>query len=336
MSPQNHMLSCFFPTTVVFIDDSTSYLEGMLSIMNMQFAVPKLFSNPVEAVQFINQQPSILQRSFLAPNDEHPMDHAGLNIDVRNFHKKILRNNYQRFQELTVVVCDYAMPQKNGLQVLQEIKNRDLKTVMLTGEADETLATEAFNRGLIDYFMRKESDNFTETLNKVIFSLQKDYIIRETGLIVDNIVLGKLPKSCALADPAYIELFTQIKKKHHIIEFYLLDEHGSYLLVDQKGRVYFLAILDAVTLDALTQFAQDELAPPELIETLNTKKFIPFFYSEEDFTTPPSEWVSYLHPAKVLEGQQTYYYSLIPPNEIHHPKIKPEQTYQYFLEHAQS
>ncbi len=336
MSTQNHMLSCFFPTTIVFIDDSMSYLEGMLSIMNLQHAIPKLFSNPVEAVKFINQHPSILQRSFLAPMDESQNDHAGLDIDIRNFHQKILKHGDRRFHEVTVVVCDYAMPQKNGLQVLQEIKNRELKTIMLTGEADETLATEAFNRGLIDYFMRKEAENFSETLNKVVFSLQKDYIVREAGLIVDNIILGKLPKSCALADPAFVELFSHVKKKHQIVEFYLLDEHGSYLLLDQKGQPYFLAILDAVALDAYTQYAMDQQAPAAFIERLNTKKFIPFFYSEEDLETPPNEWDSYLHPAEVLQGQQTYYYSIIPPKYIHQPKLLPNQTYEYFLEHAQT
>jgi CheY-like chemotaxis protein len=334
MNMQNQMLSCFFPTTVIFIDDNVNYLEGMLSTLNMHNAVPKLFSNPIEAVQFINHHPSILQRTFIASAEEQRQDHARLDIDIRNFHKKILAAADTRFRELTVVVCDYAMPQKNGLQVLQEIKNRELKTVMLTGEADETLAVEAFNRGLIDHFLRKEATHFTETLNKIVLSLQQDYIIRETGLIVDNILLGKLPKVCALGDPAFIELFNDIKKKHHIIEYYLVDEQGSYLLLDQKGRMHFLAVLDAVGLDAFTQFAIDEQAPASFIEKLKTKQFIPFFYSEEDVTTKPNDWGSYLHPAQTLQGQNTYYYSLIPPSEIHDPMIKTNQTYEYFLEHA--
>lgn len=333
ISMQNQMLSCFFPTTVIFIDDSVSYLNGMLSTINMQHAVPKLFSNPVEGVNFINHHPSILQRSFLAQSDEEFLDPSGLDIDVRHFHKKLLQQPDKRFQELTVVVCDYAMPQKNGLQVLQEIKNRELKTVMLTGEADETLAAEAFDRGLIDYFLRKEANHFTETLNKIVLTLQQDYIIRETGIIIDNIVLGKLPKSCALIDPAFIALFNEIKKKLQIVEYYLLDEQGSYLLLNQRGEVHFLAMLDAVGLDAFMQYAIDEQAPPSLIETLKSKQYIPFFYSEEYLSTPASDWASYLHPAQVLQGQQTYYYSLIPPKEIHHPHFNENQTYEYFLEH---
>ncbi len=330
---QNQMLSCFFPSTVVFIDDKTAYLRGLLSAIDMNYIVPKMFENPVEAVQFINQQSSILQRSFLSPLDELPADHVGFDIDIRSFHQKILQQNL-RFRELTVVVCDYAMPQKNGLEVLQEVKNKDLKTIMLTGEADELLAVEAFNRGLIDHFMRKSVTNFTEKLNSIILSLQQDYIMRITDLMINNIVLGRLPSPCVLTDPAFINLFNFIKQQHHIAEYYLIDEHGGYLLLDQKGQTFFLAILDPAALDSFLQFAIDEQAPAPIIEKLKSKQFVPFFYSDEDLNTPPRDWDSYLYPAQTLEGQQTYYYCLITPPTQMSPVLTNEQTYQYFLEHG--
>jgi CheY-like chemotaxis protein len=324
MDAQNQMLSCFFPTTVVFIDDNTHHLETMLSTISMQHSIPKLFSNPVEAVHFINNHPSILLRSSQTRFDNN----------IHAFHQKLLSHASQRFRELSVVVCDYAMPQKNGLEVLQDIKKRELKTIMLTGEADETIAVEAFNRGLIDHFLRKEIPNFSEVINNTILSLQQDYILRETGLIVDNIVLGKLPAGCALTDPMFMKLFNEIKRKFQIIEYYLLDEQGSYLLLNQKGQVHFLAVLDAVGLDAVTQQAIEEEAPSNIIEALTTKKFMPFFYTEEDAATPVAEWESFLYPAHLLKGQQNYYYALIPPNKIHHPKLHPNQTYEHYLEHG--
>ncbi|MGA2654465.1 MAG: response regulator [Gammaproteobacteria bacterium] len=324
MDAQNQMLSCFFPTTVVFIDDNTHHLETMLSTIDMEHSVPKLFSNPVEAVTFINNHPSILKRSSQVRFDNN----------IKNFHKKLLGHADQRFRELSVVICDYAMPQRNGLEVLQDIKNRELKTIMLTGEASESLAIEAFNRGLIDHFLRKEVPNFAEVINTTILGLQKDFIHRETGILVENIALGKLPNGCVLTDPTFMRLFNEVRRKFQIIEYYLLDEQGSYLLMNQKGQIYFLAILDAVDLDAHTQFAIEEQAPQNIIEALQTKKFMPFFYSEEDAQTPPADWATFLHPVHMLKGNDTYYYSLIPPAKIHHPKIHPNQTYEYFLEHA--
>ncbi|HLF66834.1 MAG TPA: response regulator, partial [Gammaproteobacteria bacterium] len=245
---QNQMLSCFFPTTVVFIDDNSNYLTGLLSSINMQHIVPKLFSNPIEAVQFINHQHGLLQSAIFTPLDDQPADHVGFDINIRDFHQKLLAPNKRRFNELTVVVCDYAMPQKNGLEVLQEIKNIELKTIMLTGEADELLAVAAFNRGLIDHFLCKGSSNFTQTLNNTILGLQQDYIARATGLMVSNIILGKLPHSSALADPVFIQLFESIKQKHHIVEYYLLDEQGSFLLLTLTGQAYFLAVLNTAAL----------------------------------------------------------------------------------------
>ncbi len=331
---QSQMLSCFFPTTVVFIDDNSNYLKGLLSAVDMQHMVPKLFSNPIEAVEFINQQQSLLQTALFTPIEDQPADHVGFDINIRDFHHKLLGSDKLRFNELTVVVCDYAMPQKNGLEVLQEIKNKELKTIMLTGEADELLAVAAFNRGLIDHFLRKGSSNFTQTLNHTLLALQQDYIARSTGLMVSNIILGKLPGTSALADPVVIKLINDIREKYHIIEYYLLDEQGSYLLLTQTGQAYFLALLNTAALDSFMQFAIDEGAPHTVIDPMAARTSLPFFYSQEDFNTPPSEWAPNLYPAQVLNGLETYYYTLIPAPDIYRPIVKPEQTYQHFLEYT--
>jgi CheY-like chemotaxis protein len=326
---QKTMLSCFYPTTVVFIDDKQNYLNSLVAAIDYKHIVPKLFSNPIQAVEFIKQQTPYLQHSVLTPLEEQPADHVGFDINIRDFHKKILQNH--RFNELTVVVCDYAMPQQNGLEVLQQIKNPELKTIMLTGEADEALAVNAFNRGLIDHFIHKNIPDFSNTLNKTILSLQQEYIRRATSLMVDNIILGKMPSPCCLNDPAYIDLFKKIKAHYDIVEDYIIDENGSFLLLDAKGNAYFLVIMDEPTLESYAEFAVDSAAPEALINTLRSQEFIPFFYSEDDFNTHPNDWENYLHPAKTFEGARKYFYSLIKPNDFYKPEIVGLESYQQFL-----
>ena len=58
-----------------------------------------------------------------------------------------------RFAEVSVAIVDYDMPGENGMEICRRLRNHPVRTVMLTGKADEKLATSAFNQGLIDRFV---------------------------------------------------------------------------------------------------------------------------------------------------------------------------------------
>jgi len=54
-------------------------------------------------------------------------------------------------------VVDYAMGETNGLEVLQALPDWPGARILLTGHADEQLAVQAFNQGLIDQFIGKQA-----------------------------------------------------------------------------------------------------------------------------------------------------------------------------------
>jgi response regulator RpfG family c-di-GMP phosphodiesterase len=60
-----------------------------------------------------------------------------------------------------VVVSDMRMPGMDGIQLLSEVKERhpDTVRIMLTGNADQTTAVEAVNRGAIFRFLTKPCDS---------------------------------------------------------------------------------------------------------------------------------------------------------------------------------
>lgn len=65
-----------------------------------------------------------------------------------------------KMHDIGVVLCDYNMPDMNGVDVLSEIKERypDTVRLLLTGETDSQLAVDAINKGAIFKFMHKSWD----------------------------------------------------------------------------------------------------------------------------------------------------------------------------------
>ena len=87
--------------------------------------------------------------------------------DLFSSYEKIYDDN--RFAGISTVVLDYNMS-TDGLELSKQIRRNCsyIKIIMLTGEADENLAIEAFNEGLIDKFIRKSSTTFFNEIKRYI------------------------------------------------------------------------------------------------------------------------------------------------------------------------
>ncbi len=81
--------------------------------------------------------------------------------------------NYLDKQEFDVIVTDYEMPEKSGIDLLNELKGRDIDipVIFCTGQGNEDIAREAFLCGVHDYFT-KELYNFAHK-EKLINSMEK-------------------------------------------------------------------------------------------------------------------------------------------------------------------
>jgi CheY-like chemotaxis protein len=303
---------CYFPGTVLLIDDNRKYLSRLvLELETSQFS-PKLYDNPQQALQFVqNYHFDPFVSRCLHQEEETAIDHRNIDVDIRSIVKEA--ENSQRFQQITVVVTDYAMPQLNGLDLCRQLKAYPFKKLLLTGEADENKAVSAFNEGIIDKFIRKDDTHFGQTFNQAIEQLQKKYFLELSQLVLESLMKG--PKSLTvkwLDDPVFIEFFEELRKKKNIVEYYLTDAEGSFLFLDNKAKPSWFVIKSQQELESLFKHAEIEEAPAEVVNALKTRKSLPYFYTEEDLQAPPSEWQKYMHAAKELKGRNdTYYYAYI-------------------------
>ena len=71
--------------------------------------------------------------------------------------------------EFDLVLTDWNMPGKNGLEVVQEIRktNKDVTIIMVTTEAEKSRVLEAIQAGVSDYLVKPfTADTLREKLEK--------------------------------------------------------------------------------------------------------------------------------------------------------------------------
>ncbi|MES2977194.1 MAG: response regulator [Pseudomonadota bacterium] len=158
------------PGSVVFVDDDRAYLEMLAEVIPEEWDA-HFFSSPLRFISTLKEQ--------ISPWEEDAWKHQNI---VNAWHQgqllipQILEywrdDGHQRYGFTQVCVVDYSMPGMSGLKALHEIRGWKGARVLLTGRADEFLGISAFNRGLIDKFIPKQSSELHIRLPREISSLQ--------------------------------------------------------------------------------------------------------------------------------------------------------------------
>lgn len=325
---------CYYPTTTVFIDDNQSFLKPI----RLSFAdYPcKFYDDSAQALLFLTHHYSAdpFIKRCITSTSEVPLDHVVQDIDIRKIHTQVYFPI--RFDEVSVLVIDYAMPNLNGLELSRQIKQIHplINIILLTGEAQHDLATEAFNEGVINKFILKSTMGLVETLRQAIHELQIKYFAALSAVCFNDATQAKYPINC-LHDPIFIGFFAKLCDKYRIVEYYLVDNQGSFLLIDKDGKPSCLAVQSASELENFYQHAELEQAPDAIVNALKTKQQVLYFFSEEDLKAPPAVWAKYLHPATALQGKETYYYSYISNPQSYDIQTQKIISYQRYIDSIQ-
>lgn len=306
----------YYPTTVIFIDDNLNFLKQLLFNIDMKQITPKLISDSLKASQFLKTLPHESRISKQLASAELK-SHEGLytNIDeiLSSFHQGIEQSD--RFHEVSLVAIDYAMPGRNGLEICSELRdmNSGIKILLLTGEASADIGVEAFNDGKIDKFMRKDASDFKQKLNHEIQLLQNAYFQGITNSTLNRLdIEPENPIAPCLKDPVFIRIFQDICEKNNIVEHYLFNSDGSFLLIDYNGNPMLLAVKDERMMEDAYQVALNasDSFPSSLLEAMENYQQILCLY-EDVICENPRMAKKFLHPAEKLVGEKTYYYALI-------------------------
>jgi CheY-like chemotaxis protein len=236
-----------------------------------------------------------------------PLTNHTINLDLTAIHAEIY--NPRRFSEISVIVVDYAMPGLDGLEFCRRIENNNIRKILLTGQADEKLAINAFNEGLIHRYIHKSDPNVAELITRSIYELQLQYFHAMSGMVAR--MLSVTSPSC-LYDKKFAEFFYQLRHEKGIVEHYLADNSGSLLLLDEDANPSFLIVRSEEDLRFHYDFALDNGAGEEVLDQLAAGEKIPCFWQANNHTPGLNDWSTCLVKAHRFVSDETYFYSYVP------------------------
>lgn len=154
------------------------------------------------------------------------------------------RDGLKRLEENNVdcVVCDYDMPELNGLAVLERVRDQypDLPFILFTGKGSEEIASEAISKGVTEYLQKGGgSDQYDVLANRIEQAVARHraerQVVRGFRAIEtahDGISLLDDDGRFIYVNEAYAEITGYDREE-------LLGEHWDILYPDdEKARVY--------------------------------------------------------------------------------------------------
>lgn len=303
--------TCHFPSTVLFLDDSRDFLLNFVLQLDEGLAY-RIYDSPYEALARIKQKQSELEQLSHRCTSEYteakncPLTNHTVNLDLAAIHAEIY--NPYRFSEISVVVVDYAMPGMNGIEFCRSIEDSCIKKILLTGQADDSVAVQAFNDGLIHRYIKKSDPNAAQLITDSIEQLQRQYFLDMSAMVVK--LLSVTSPNC-LHDRAFADFFKQLRQEKGIVEFYLADNSGGFLLLDGDAKVSFLVMKSEADLKLHYDLALDNGAPSVILDQLQSGEKIPCFWQVDDLNTQWDEWATFLLPASKIVSDENYYYAYV-------------------------
>ncbi len=159
------------PGTVAFLDDDPDYLEMLALVVPAHWHV-RLFTRPGDCIVQLQQEPPHWEADAWAQQQMIDRWRQGATPLVPQILAYWAEHAARRYALTQVCVVDYSMPELNGLQTLEELPGWPGLRVLLTGQADEQIAVQAFNRGLIDQFLPKQAPDLAQRLVDALQRMQ--------------------------------------------------------------------------------------------------------------------------------------------------------------------
>lgn len=229
MRPHDAFLPYQYPVAVLLVDDDPGLLGSLWAGLSRERRVLVSDSSAQALERYQASRPSrphFLRRS---PDQSTLAEHQVV-VDTTGITR--LADDVDRHQEIGIVVVDYSMPGGDGIELCEALRDEPCRRVLLTGVADERLAVQAFNSGLIHQYVRKSHDTL-EQLGATLRRQQQHYF-REHSLALGEGLrerIGAFEHEAAVVD-ALQALMAQVQ----VVEYYLCTQPNGLLVVDAKGR----------------------------------------------------------------------------------------------------
>lgn len=300
--PEYTLSPYYHPTTICFVDDNEPFLHSLDLELPGEWAC-RTFTEPEAALAYLRtpiELPPLMDRCFSLQRES---GEALIHLDLSLIEQEI--SHVDRFRRNSVLVVDYAMPSINGLQLCEALEDQHIRKAMLTGVADEKLAVQAFNAGLIHRFIPKQSGDPIQVIHQYVDELVHEYFNQYTVRLKSALAIDPPP---FLTDGAVGRWVNDLMQAERLVEYYLVDDPPGLLMLKSNGQIWRLAILDNDDMAAQLEQATAFGAPRRVLDAMAAGKLVVFltglspedYFGDEDFP-----WEEQAQPAVRISATWT-------------------------------
>ena len=318
------------PTTVVLLDDNELFLRTLDLRMPGTMAY-LLYQDARQALTRINERPILAPiplRYEAPPRATLHWPETVIRFDLSLIEQEIYQT--ERFRRVSVLIADFSMPAMTGLELCAQIVDPGIKKILMTGTADETVAVRAFNDGVIDHYVPKNRPNTLDDVVDGARELQRAYFLDQQRAIQETLLLDP---PALLEDPVVIEYFAAERKKHRIVEYYLVGDPPGFVCISTRGVLSRLLVLSNAEVTQQVDFVARRGAPLDVVQAIARRSQIGYFV--EGAETDPDEsypWHRMLHKPTRLEGKQEWWVAFITDAAIDIEFDPQDSSFQTYLD----
>ncbi len=305
----------YHPTTIVLVDDNQMFIDSLDLDMNENYGYVT-FTQPRAALTYLNQPPKLaplVDRCFSL--DYKNINGPTIHLDLSVLEQEVTQ--IERFRRNAVLIVDYAMPLMDGLELCANLTDPYLMKAMLTGVADEKVAVQAFNAGLIHRFVPKHNLTAVEDISRFVIELQQAYFNQHTARLRTNLAIDP---PAFLTDQAVADFVHQLMRREHLVEYYLVSEPDGLLFLDSAGTMLRLVVLDDAGMAQQLQYAHRHQAPKTVLDQLQNRSRLGYFWDspENYFGDEAYPWHEHLLPLSKVQGDRLWYLAVAedPPIDV--------------------
>ncbi|WP_302175627.1 response regulator [uncultured Hydrogenophaga sp.] len=311
------------PGSILFLDDDTDYLEMLGMVIPAHIQV-ELFSRPAGFGRRMAQEPERWEADALQQLQMIDRWRNGLPLLPQ-----VLRywsGQPERYRLVQSCVVDYAMPGTDGLAVLNTLLDWPGSRVLLTGQADEQIAVKAFNSGLIDQFVPKQTHDITRHLLSVLRKLALTPHVRLNTLWRSVLT----PEQQSLLQIPSVVQNLQRYSQARWIEHVVLGEPFGLLGVDIEGRCEWLQLEPVAGLPALAEVAGSAGLDFETVRSIRAGEVLAAVELHQQLGLPGPVRVARAEP---LDEDGLLTSAVFPLREGEHPPLRPYRAVLRAAEH---
>lgn len=253
------------PGSVIFLDDDHDYLEMLGLVLPSSFQI-ELYSRPAAFLDRMRDEPARWEAD--AGQQLHMLDRWRQGHKLLPLILRYWATNPARYQLAQVCVVDYAMPGTDGLKILADLMDWPGSRVLLTGQADDQIAIQAFNSGLIDQFLAKQEPDIAR---RVLTTLEK--LARTPHPRLNTLWTSVLQpaQQAVLQVPSVADALLKLLTNSWV-EYVFTGEPFGVLGVDIDGHCYWLQLETHATLKDLAELASTAGASLETVKAIEQGK----------------------------------------------------------------